>query len=118
MLAEGFPDKGGAIHSAERILNLLGLRLNYPNLSHGNNLRVHPGAEFSIEALAVHKAGGKVLIEHVCPIRDFTRKAINHIDQGASDEQLAKFVRSNYQIVLFDPRGNASPKQTESLDDD
>jgi hypothetical protein len=61
MLAEGFTDNGGAIHSAERILNLLGLRLNYPTLNHGNNLRLYPGAEFSIEALDVHKAGGKVL---------------------------------------------------------
>jgi hypothetical protein len=39
MLAEGFTDNGGAIHIAERILNLLGLRLNYTGLSHGNNGR-------------------------------------------------------------------------------
>src|SRR5258707_8095535 len=88
MREAGFTDNGGAIHSAERILNLLGLRLNYPELSHGNNLRVYPGAEFSIKALAAHKAGTKVLIEHVSPIRDFTRKAIEKIDGGATDQQL------------------------------
>jgi hypothetical protein len=103
MLAEGFTDNGGAIHSAERIINLLGLRLNYPNLSHGNNLRLYPGAEFSIKALAVHKAGGKVLIEHVSPIRDFTRRAIVNLDEGASDEQLEEFVRSHYRLVLLTP---------------
>ena len=39
MVAAGFTDNGGAIHSAERILNILGLRLCYPKLSHTNNLR-------------------------------------------------------------------------------
>jgi len=39
MLDAGFTDNGGAIHSAERILNILGLCLNYPDLSHINNLR-------------------------------------------------------------------------------
>lgn len=34
MIAGGFTDNGGAIHSAERILNILGLRLCYPQLSH------------------------------------------------------------------------------------
>ncbi len=101
MIAEGFTDNGGAIHSAERILNLLGLCLNYPNLSHGNNLRHYPGAEFSINALAAHKAGEKVLIEHVSPIRHFTRSAIECIDLGASDKELEQFVRSHYRLVLL-----------------
>ena len=47
MQTAGFTDNGGAIHSAERILNLLGLCLSYPNLTHINNLRKYPGAEFS-----------------------------------------------------------------------
>jgi hypothetical protein len=102
MLTEGFTDNGGAIYSAERILNLLGLRLNYPSLSHGNTLRLCPEAELSIEALAVHKAGGKVLIAHVSPIRDFTRKAIDVIKEG-TDEDLETFVRSHYRIVLLTP---------------
>ena len=34
MRAAGFTDNGGAIHSAERILNMLGLCLVYPDLSH------------------------------------------------------------------------------------
>jgi hypothetical protein len=46
MLAEGFTDNGGAIHCAERILDILGQRLNYPGLSHGNALRHYKNAEF------------------------------------------------------------------------
>lgn len=65
----GFTDNGGAIHSAERILNILGLRLCYPGLTHINNLRNHPNAPFSAEALIAHEAGEKVLIEHVSPHR-------------------------------------------------
>jgi hypothetical protein len=57
MIAEGFSDNGGAIHSAERILNLLGLCIKYPGLSHGNKLRHYADAEFSIKALEAHKAG-------------------------------------------------------------
>jgi len=52
MIDFGFTDNGGAIHSAERILDLLGLRLNYSGLNHINNLRNYPGAEFSPAALA------------------------------------------------------------------
>ena len=36
MLNAGFTDNGGAIHSAERILNILGQRLKYPELNHIN----------------------------------------------------------------------------------
>src|SRR3954464_4134628 len=75
----GFTDNGGAIHSAERILNILGLRLCYPGLTHINNLRHYPNAPFSAEALIAHKAGEKVLIEHVSPHRALTRLAIKQI---------------------------------------
>src|SRR5262245_10471344 len=76
MQGVGFTDNGGAIHSAERILNILGLRLCYPALTHINNLRHQPNAPFSVEGLAAHRAGEKVLIEHVSPHRALTRLAI------------------------------------------
>lgn len=63
MLDAGFSDNGGAIHSAERILNILGQRLCYPGLSHINNLRNHPKAPFSVKALGAHKARQRVLAE-------------------------------------------------------
>src|SRR5690606_19051020 len=82
MLAGGFTDNGGAIHSAERILNILGLRLCYPELSHINNLRKLPHAPFSEAALIAYRSGQKVLIEHVNPHRELTRMAIAEIEAG------------------------------------
>jgi hypothetical protein len=85
MRATGFADNGGAIHSAERILNILGQYLVYPELSHINNLRNYDRAEFSGAARAAFDRGGKVLIEHVSPVRDLTRIAINRIDELDDD---------------------------------
>lgn len=101
MLGAGFTDNGGAIHSAERILNILGLRLCYPGLSHINNLRHHPNAEFSTKARAAHKAGEKVLIEHVRPHRALTRLAIEQIEAGASDDVFEAFVKESFQLALL-----------------
>ena len=101
MLEAGFTDNGGAIHSAERILNILGLRLCYPGLSHINNLRHHPEAPFSTEALAAHKAGERVLIEHVSPHRALTRLAIEKIEAEASDDDFTDFVKGHFQLALL-----------------
>jgi hypothetical protein len=103
MVEAGFTDNGGAIHSAERILNLLGLRLNYPELSHLNNLRSFKNATFSVEAWELHQAGDKVLIEHVAPIRHLTQMAIDKIDQKLSDAQFKAFVKRRYKLVLLSP---------------
>jgi hypothetical protein len=103
MLEAGFTDNGGAIHSAERILNILGLSLNYPELSHINNLRHSERAVFSIEALELHKGGHKVLIEHISPLRHLTQQAIEKIDQQVSDAQFRAFVQEHYKLVLLSP---------------
>jgi hypothetical protein len=101
MLAGGFTDNGGAIHSAERILNILGLRLSYPELSHINNLRKLTNAPFSEAALAAFSAGERVLIEHVNPHRALTRLVIGRIEAGATDEQIAAFVKEHFQLALL-----------------
>lgn len=101
MLAGGFTDNGGAIHSAERILNILGLRLCYPGLSHINNLRILPNAPFSEDALVAYQAGQKVLIEHVNPHRALTRLAIAQIEAGLSDSEFLEFVRNHFQLALL-----------------
>ncbi len=101
MLEVGFTDNGGAIHSAERILNILGLRLCYPELTHINNLRNHPDAPFSQEALVAHRAGEKVLIEHVSPHRALTRLAIEQIEARINDEEFLSFVKANFQLALL-----------------
>ena len=101
MLASGFTDNGGAIHSAERILDILGQRLNYPRLTHINKLRQYPDAEFSVAALRAHERGERVFVEHVSPLRDLTRKAIGVLDRGASDQELIEFVIRHYRLVLL-----------------
>jgi hypothetical protein len=101
MIAGGFTDNGGAIHSAERILNILGLRLCYPQLSHINNLRQLPDAPFSEDALVAHKAGQRVLIEHVNPHRALTRSALAEIEAGATDSQFLVFVRTHFRLALL-----------------
>jgi hypothetical protein len=47
MAAEGFTDNGGTIHSASRILDILGERAYYPGLSDINRLGSFPGGEFT-----------------------------------------------------------------------
>lgn len=101
MLEAGLSDNGGAIHSAERILNLLGQRLCYPGLTHINNLRRHPQAAFSEDALSAHAKGERVLIEHVSPHREFTRRAIEQIEANVTDDEFKAFVLANFQLALL-----------------
>jgi len=69
MLEAGLTANGGAIHSAEQILNILGLRLCYPVLTHINNLRSHSFAPLSEEALAAHRAGEKGSLKNLAFIQ-------------------------------------------------
>ncbi len=101
MLDAGFTDNGGAIHSAERILDILGQRLNYPGLNHIRDICEYDGAEFSWEALRAHRRGDKPRIEHVSPTREFTRRAIHALDNG--EDSLVEFVRQHYRVVLLTP---------------
>ena len=100
MLAVGFTDNGGAIHSAERILNILGLRLCYPEVSHINNLRLLPNAPFSEAALIAHQSGQRVLIEHVNPHRALTRLAVEQVG-NMTNEEFLDFVRAHFQLALL-----------------
>ncbi len=115
MLELGFTDNGGAIHSAERILDILGQRLKYPGLSHINKYKVYPNAEFSVRAWQAYETGAKVLIEHVCPIRDFTRKAIEIVNKHSNDKvefHLKRFVIQNYRLVLLTPEETTALNRT------
>lgn len=103
MLEAGFTDNGGAIHSAERILNILGLSLKYPDISHISNVRHSKSAVFSMEALELHQSGGKVFIEHVSPLRHLTQTAIEKIGEQMSDTQFEAFIREHYILVLLSP---------------
>lgn len=100
MLAGGFTDNGGAIHSAERILNIRGLRFGYPELSRINSVRLLPNAPFSEAALVAHQSDQRVMIEHVNPHRALTRLAIERIGE-LSDEEFLNFVRVHFQLALL-----------------
>lgn len=100
MVATGFTDNGGAIHSATRCIDILGARVVYPGLSHTNNLKAYPGAEFSVEALQAHKRGERVFIEHVAPLRALTVEAIDEIET-MTDEQFVEFIRARYRLALL-----------------
>lgn len=102
MVAAGFTDNGGAIHCAERILDILGQRLNYPGLSHGNALKYYKDAEFSDAAWELHQSKRPVLVEHVSPRRHLTQMAIAKIET-ASDDQFRVFVKRRYKTVLLSP---------------
>lgn len=101
MVAGGFTDNGGAIHSAERILNILGLRICYPELSHINHLRKLENAPFSEDARKAHQSEQKVLIEHVSPHRALTQFAIEKLDGGATDAEFIDYVRMYFQLALL-----------------
>jgi hypothetical protein len=66
-VAAGFTDNGGAIHSVERILDILAMRVCYPHLTHINNMKSDPRAEISVAAHAARALGEVVFIEHVQP---------------------------------------------------
>lgn len=105
MLELGFTDNGGAIHSAERILNILGQRIKYPGLSHINSYKRYEHAEYSEDAAKAHKRGDRIFIEHVSPIRDFTVAAIKLVQSvntaEAKKKKLQRFVQQNYRLVLL-----------------
>lgn len=106
MLAAGFTDNGGAIHSAERIIDILGLRLRYPALSHRNGLKNLDDAECSVAALIARRKNKPVHIEHVQPLRAFTAKAIEVAKPGKKGDaaRLIRFVKANYRLVLLTPQ--------------
>jgi hypothetical protein len=100
-IATGFTDNGGAIHSVERILDILAQRVKYPGLRHINGLKTRADAECSSKAYLARQRGEKVLIEHVMPQRDFARAVIDVIGRGATDEEILSFIGERYRLVLL-----------------
>jgi hypothetical protein len=97
----GFTDNGGAIHSVERILEILSHRVRYPDLSHINRIKGDPHAEISKAAHRARLRGEPIFIEHVLPIRAYALTVINLVRNGATDEELIAFIKSNYRLVLL-----------------
>jgi hypothetical protein len=97
----GFTDNGGAIHSAERIHDILCVSVCYPHLAHINDLKRDPDATISVEAHAARERGESLLIEHVLPKRAFTREVIELVGNGATNEQLLAFIKDRFRLVLL-----------------
>lgn len=100
-IAAGFTDNGGAIHSVERILDLLCQRVKYPSLRHINNLKKDMDAECSVDAHQARQRGDSVLIEHVLPKRAFAKVVIQIVGSGATDEEILSYIKNNYRLVLL-----------------
>ncbi|MFY0750959.1 hypothetical protein [Pseudomonas sp. NFX5] len=100
-IATGFTDNGGAIHSVERILDLLCQRVKYPSLRHINNLKKDLNAECSVDAHQARQRGDSVLIEHVLPKRAFTKEVIQIVGNGATNDEILSYIRKNYRLVLL-----------------
>ncbi len=100
-LEGGFTDNGGAIHSVERILDILSMHLCFPHLSHINNLKADLNAEISEAAHEARSRGEKILIEHVLPQRAYAQKVIALVNEGATDADLIAFIKANYRLVLL-----------------
>lgn len=100
-VASGFTDNGGAIHSVERIVDILSLHLCYPHLTHINNLKRDPDAEISVAAHEARGRGERLLIEHVKPQRAYAKAIIEIVNKGATDEELVAFIRQHYRLVVL-----------------
>ena len=108
-LAGGFTDNGGAIHSIERIIDILSQILCYPHLTHINKLKDFSGAEMSQGARRALKAGRRtdVLIEHIMPQRAFALELIALIENGCTDRKLCSYIKRHYRLVLLDKEETA-----------
>jgi hypothetical protein len=100
-LEAGFTDNGGAIHSVERILDILAQRLCYPFISHVNNLKSHPEAECSVGAVETRASRGRLYIEHVMPQREYARQICDMIEAGATDAALLEHIAETYRLVIL-----------------
>ena len=103
-IATGFTDNGGAIHSVERILDILCQRVKYPYLRHTNSLKKDLRAECSVEAHHARERGEKVLVEHVMPQRAFAQEVIRLVTSNITDEGIISFIQENYRLVLLTPQ--------------
>ncbi len=101
MRAISFSDDHGVIQCAERILDVMGRRINYPGLAHIDNLKHYPNAEFSPEAQEAHKNGRKIVVTYALPIRELTRAAIEKVTKGATGDELIELIKEHYRLVLL-----------------
>jgi hypothetical protein len=99
--ADGRHDNVGAIYSASRILDILGLIIRYDDTSHHRNIKRLKDAECSAAVCASKRKDAQ--IEHVQPLRALTVAAIEaaKIGKPNAEKRVEKFVKENYRLVLL-----------------
>lgn len=114
MIQAEFTDNGGAIHSAERIIDILGLHLKYPALSHRNGMKKRDDVEASVAAVIAQRRKKPVHVEHFYPLRAFTIAAIKAArpDMPGAEQRLVRFVKKHYRLVLLTPTERAGLDKT------
>ena len=65
--------------------------------------------EISVDAHKAREDGEPILIEHVLPQRAYAREIIRMVDEGKSDDDLLKYIKKNYRLVLL------TKKETETI---
>ena len=109
MRSVGIADDRGSIQTAEQILVVFGLRLNYPGVADFDHLKDHPDAEFSPAARQAHRDGQLIVVIHALPLRELTCAAIDRLSHGASGEELVDLVRERYRLRLLTPAERDRP---------
>lgn len=101
-LKAGFTDNGGAIHSVERILDILGHRLCYPDSGAGlDTFKKYPDAPRTEAAHKAIQEGLPVRIEHIAPQRAFARAVCDMIDANEPKEHIKKYIKETYRLALL-----------------
>jgi hypothetical protein len=111
-LKQGFTDNGGAIHSIERILDILGRHLCYPHNTHAKDLKADAKVEISRAAYRARQRGEQVRIEHVLPQRAFAQQVCELIQTGATNKTVLNYITANYRLVIVTPKEAAALDQT------
>ena len=106
---KGLNDNLGAIHSAERMAELLSLKIAYPGLTHLNKLRYCKFAWFSKDAKNIFDQDkkAKIEIEHIFPKRIYTKELLCKIDEEAENKDITKWIIENFKLALLTPKERA-----------
>ncbi|MBX7492670.1 hypothetical protein K3163_05565 [Qipengyuania sp. 1NDW9] len=109
----GFTDNGGAIHSAERIAEMMARHHVYGG-RFGAGYKLAEDAHCSVAARDARQAAIEagtprkdllktVEIEHVLPVRAMTREIGALVDAGATDAEVLDWLSTNFRMVLLTP---------------
>jgi len=94
-------DNAGAIHSATRVIDLLGQLLNYGGIGHVRRIKKLAETECSLAVCASKRTDSE--IEHVQPMRALTVAAIKaaKLGQPGVERRVIMFIRKHYRLVLL-----------------